>query len=101
MKAKTTKEKILSVLIPVLILLIIILPFWSPAFVQSALISGLSTRIFSPGFLIGFGESIMVGLFLLSSLFFVGWLFGKKIKLFNYFVIMLLIIFSFSHFHIS
>lgn len=101
MKAKTTKEKVLSILVPVLTLLIVTLPFFSPAFVQSALISGLSTRIFSPGFSIGFNESIIVGLFLLSSLFFTGWLFGKKIKLFNYFVTILLIIFSFSHFHIS
>jgi len=100
-KAKTQKEKILSILIPISILLVVIIPFFSPAFVQSALISGLSTRIFSPGFLIGFGESIVVGLFLLSTLFFSGWLFDKKIKLFNYFVALLLIIFSFSHFHIS
>ncbi|MDI6785141.1 MAG: glycosyltransferase 87 family protein [bacterium] len=101
MKAKTTKEKVLSVLVPVLTLFVVIVPFWSPAFVESALVSGLSTRIFSPGFPIGFGESIVVGLFLLSSLFFTGWIFGKKIKLFNYFVTMLLVIFSFSHFHIS
>lgn len=101
MKAKTTKEKVLSVFIPLLTLLIVTLPFFSPAFVQSALISGLSTRIFSPGFSIGFGESIIVGLFLLSTLFFTGWIFGKRIKLFNYFVAMLLIVFSFSHFHIS
>lgn len=100
-KAKTVKEKILSILIPISILLLVIIPFFSKAFVQSALISGLSTRIFSPGFSVGFGESIIVGLFLLSYLFFYGWVFDKKIKLFNYFITLLLIIFSFSHFHIS
>lgn len=106
LKAKTLKEKILSILIPISILFAIIIPFWSPAFVQSALISGLSTRIFSPGFSIGFGESIITGLFLLSTLFFFGWLLeskvnSKKIKLFNYFVTLLFILFSFSHFHMS
>ena len=109
LKARSTKEKVLSVLIPVGILVAVIIPFWSQSFVQSALVSGLSTRIFSPGITIGFGESIIVGLFLLSALFFYAFLFdeqssplrGKKIKLFNYFVALLFIIFSFSHFHIS
>lgn len=101
LKGKNIKEKILILAIPILILGIVIMPFWSPDFVKSALISGLTTRIFSPGFTIGFGESIIVGLFLLSALFFYGWLFDKKLKLFSYWVTMLLVIFSFSHFHIA
>ncbi|PIZ46195.1 hypothetical protein COY30_00615, partial [Candidatus Woesebacteria bacterium CG_4_10_14_0_2_um_filter_44_9] len=79
LKGKNLKEKLVVSFIPVLILVIVILPFWSPAFIQSALVSGLTTRIFSPGFSIGFNESIIIGLFLLSGLFFYGWLFDKKI----------------------
>ncbi len=101
LKGKDLNEKILVSLIPVLILLAVVLPFWSPAFVQSALISGLTTRIFNPGFAIGFNESIIVGFFILSALFFYGWLSDKKINLFNYWVVFLILIFSFSHFHIA
>ena len=100
LKGKDLKEKISVCLIPIFILGIVVAPFWSSAFVQSALVSGLTTRIFSPGFTIGFGESIIVGLFLLSALFFYGWLFDKEVDLFNYWVMFLLLIFSFSHFHI-
>lgn len=101
LKAKDTKEKILSVLIPLFIFLITIIPFWSQAFVNSALLSGLSTRIFSPSFAIGFGESMILGLFLMTILFVSNWLLKTKISLFNNFIILLLVIFSFSHFHIS
>jgi len=101
LKGKDLKEKILVSFTPVLILVTVILPFWSPAFVQSALISGLTTRIFNPGFAIGFGQSIIVGFFILSALFFYGWLTDKKINLFNYWMVFLLLIFSFSHFHIA
>ncbi len=100
-KAKSVKEKILTILIPLSIFLISIIPFWSKDFVNSALLSGLSTRIFSPNFVIGFGESMVIGIFLLSALFCFAWLYENNIKLLNYFVVILLIIFSFSHFHIS
>lgn len=101
LKAKSVKEKILVGGIPVLILCVTILPLWSQDFVQSALISGLTTRIFNPGFSIGFNESMIVGLLVASFLFFYGWLIDKKINVFNYSVIILLSIFSFSHFHIA
>ncbi|EKD94543.1 MAG: hypothetical protein ACD_26C00034G0078 [uncultured bacterium] len=101
LKAKDTKEKVLSVVIPISIFLFTIIPFWSQSFVNSALLSGLSTRIFSPNFSIGFGESMITGLFLIAVLFFAGWVMDMKIKLFNYFTVLLLILFSFSHFHIS
>jgi hypothetical protein len=100
-KGKDLKEKIFVVLIPAIILGIIVVPFWSQDFVQSALISGLTTRIFNPGFSIGFGESMIVGLFSISILFFYALLIDKKIKLFNYWVILLIFIFAFSHFHIA
>jgi len=101
LNGRTLKEKILSVLIPVSMTIVTMIPFWSKAFIDSALISGLTTRIFSPGFSVGFGESIVVGVFLLSALFFYALIINKKIRLFNYWIIFLFLIFSFSHFHIS
>lgn len=101
LKGKDLKEKVLSVLIPLLIVALVIIPFWSQNFIQSALISGLTTRIFNPGFSIGFGESMIVGLFAISILFFYSWIIDKNIKLLNYWIILLLCIFSFSHFHIA
>lgn len=100
-KAKDIKEKVLVSLIPVLVFIVTVIPFWSKAFVNSALLSGLSTRIFSPNFVIGFGESMIIGLFLLSVLFSYAWINTKQINLFNYFVVALLVLFSFSHFHVS
>lgn len=101
LSVKNIKEKILVTVAPIAIFILTLIPFWSKDFVNSALISGLSTRMFSPNFEIGFGESIIVGLFLITALFFYGLLLDKKIKLFNYLVSLILIIFSFSHFHIS
>lgn len=101
LKGKSVREKILILVIPVLILLLTIIPFYSTDFTQSALVSGLTTRIFSPGISLGFGESIIMGLLLISALFFYGFFVKNKIKVFNYFLILLFIIFSFSHFHIS
>ncbi len=101
LKAVGWKEKVMVGAIPILILGIIILPFWSPAFIQSALVSGLTTRIFNPGFSIGFNESIIVSLLIISFLFFYVWQVDKKINLFNYWVVLFITIFSFSHFHIA
>lgn len=101
LRGKDVKEKLLVSLTPIAVLVVGIIPFWSTAFVQSALISGLTTRIFSSGISIGFNESIIVGFLLLSTLFFYGWLVNKKFDLFNFWIILLLIIFSFSHFHIT
>lgn len=101
LKAKDIKEKIMTTVLPVSIFIATIVPFWSEAFVKSALVSGLSTRIFGPSFEIGFGESMVLGAMSLVTMFFFAYLYGKKIKLFNYFIVLLLIVFSFSHFHIS
>lgn len=90
LKGRDLKEKVLVALTPLLVLGIIVLPFWSINFVQSALISGLTTRIFSGSFII-----------FASTLFFYGWLVDKNIKLFNYWILLLLFIFSFSNFNIA
>ena len=76
---------------------LIILPFISGAFFKSALVSGLTTGIFT-------SNSTTLGL---SLLFFYAVLVDKgdqdrkKINLFNYWVALFLIIFSFSLFHIQ
>jgi len=95
------KEKLKLSIIPFIIFGVISLPFLSSAFLESTLISGLTIRMFNPGINVGFGESIIVGLMLLSILFFYGLLVDKKINLINYWLATLLILFSFSHFHIA
>lgn len=99
--AKNTKEKLLTISIPPAIFMTTLIPFWSKYFINSALVSGLSTRIFIPNYDIGMGESMIVGLFLLSVLFCYSWINERRINLFNYFVVLLLTLFSFSHFHVS
>lgn len=98
---KSLNEKIKLSIIPFGIFGAISLPFLSPAFLESTLISGLTTRLFNPGIGVGFGESIIVGLMLLSALFFYCLLIDKKPNMFNYFLTTLLIIFAFSHFHVA
>ncbi len=98
---KNPKEKVLLGAIPLAVFAAISVPFLSQAFLRSTLISGLTTRIFNPGFSVGFGESIIVGLLLFSALFFGAWLTDKKPNMFNYWIVILLIIFSFAHFHIA
>lgn len=102
LKAKGQKQKVLTLLTPIFILGAVVIPLWSQDFVQSALVSGLTTRIFNPGFSVGFGESIIVGLLSMSALFFYNWIVNNKdLKYLEYWLVLLLIIFSFSHFHIA
>lgn len=101
LKADSIREKIMVVVTPLIVLLVIVFPFLSVAFIQSALISGLTTRIFNPGFSIGFGEFNIVGLTGLVALFFYGLLIDKNVKILNYWLITFLLIFSFSHFNIQ
>lgn len=98
---KNLKERVLLGAIPFAVFAAISIPFLSQAFLRSTLVSGLTTRIFNPGFSVGFGESIIVGLLLFSALFFGAWLTDKKPNMFNYWIAILLIIFSFAHFHIA
>ena len=85
------KEKIILAATPILTFGLIILPFVSGAFFQSALVSGLTTGIFTSDF-------TTLGL---SLLFFYAVLIDKKINMFNYWVTLFLIIFSFTLFHIQ
>lgn len=75
----------------------------SAAFLSSTVSSGLTTRLLYPGLSIGFGESLMLGLISLGAL-------GSYILIkkqlkgdqnYIYYLSILLLIFSFSHFHIQ
>ncbi len=101
LSGRSLKERLKLAIIPFGIFGAVSLPFMSSAFLESTLISGLTTRLFNPGISVGFGESIIVGLMLLSALFFYALLIDKKPNMFNYFLATLLIIFSFSHFHVA
>ena len=91
LSGRNLKEKIILAAIPLITFGLIILPFISGAFFQSALVSGLTTGIFTSNF-----TSLAV-----SILFFYAVLIDKKINLFNYWVGLFLIIFSFTLFHVQ
>lgn len=88
---KDIKEKVLASIISLMIFALISIPFTSTAFVDSALVSGLSTGIFRSNL-----TSIGV-----SLLFFYSLVLDRKINLFNYWLALFMIIFSFSLFHIQ
>lgn len=75
----------------------------SAAFLSSAVSSGLTTRLLYPGLSIGFGESLMLGLISLGALG--SYILVKKQlkgdQNYIYYLSILLLIFSFSHFHIQ
>ncbi|HET7098851.1 MAG TPA: glycosyltransferase family 87 protein [Patescibacteria group bacterium] len=91
LSGRNLKEKMLLSVIPLVTFGLVIFPFVSPAFFQSALVSGLTTGIFMSDFAV----------LALSLLFFYAVLIDKKINTFNYWIILFLIIFSFALFHIQ
>lgn len=101
LSVKDLKEKVMFLVLPVLTFVLTILPFISKAFVNSALLSGLSTRILVPNFSIGSGESVIISIVVISSLFFFGLAKSLNLSLVKYLVIVLFTVFSFAHFHIS
>jgi hypothetical protein len=98
---KSVKKVILTLLTALGALLVIVLPFYSSAFQQSSLVSGLTTRIVFPGLSIGFGETLMLSIISISILFFYALLKKRKDKLWKYYLVLLLIIFSTIHIHIQ
>lgn len=99
--AENKRDKVMTLLIPGIVLALTCLPFASGAFVNSALVSGLTTRIFSPSFSVGFNEFIIVGILGFSALFYWAYLKDKSINLGHYWIALYLLIFSFSHFHVA
>jgi uncharacterized membrane protein len=98
---KNLKDKIFLAAVPILIFVGISLPFLSPAFINSTLISGLTTRILYPNLGIGFNESLIVGILTMVGLFFYSALVDKKMDMVSYWSVLFLVVLSFAHFHIA
>jgi hypothetical protein len=98
--ARDRKEKIQVLLAPLLLLVVLVLPFWGTAFRQAAFVSGLTTRIFQGGFSLGFGEAIFPAVVLLVVFFFYT-SYRKNFDFLSAYTILFLLIFSFTHFHIQ
>lgn len=100
---KDLKDRLLMTGITLGTVLVIIAPFWSKAFLDSALVSSLTTRLAFPGIGIGFGEALMVGIVLLSALFFTLLVSNNRNvdSIWYYLLSVLLVIFSSIHFHIQ
>lgn len=98
-----TRKLILMLSVIIIILTALIIPFWSDAFVHSALLSSLTTRLIFPGIGIGFGESLMIGVVSLSVLFFSALnVSNEKVnQAWYYLASILLLLFSSIHYHIQ
>lgn len=98
-----TRKLILMLSVIIIILAVLIIPFWSDAFVHSALLSSLTTRLIFPGIGIGFGESLMIGIVSLSVLFFSALnVSNEKVnQAWYYLASILLLLFSSIHYHIQ
>jgi len=102
--AENLREKIKAVLVSLGTTLVIIAPFLlSPSFKQETLLSGLTTRMLLPTINLGFGETILVAIMPLALLFFYTLIRNNTIKKepTYLFLVILLLLFSFIHFHIQ
>lgn len=100
---KSLSQKALICLAGLISFLIFILPFLNtPAFRESALLSGLTTRAFLSALNIGFNETIIIPFLFLGLLFFYAVdKLKKPLDLPKYYLAIFLIMFSFIHFHIQ
>lgn len=101
LKASKFKDRFLIILLSFGTFILTILPFVkSPAFRQSTLVSGLTTRIISSGLSLGFGEVLMPTIVFLSILFF--WGRSKaKVELWRFYMVTFLLVLISIHFHIQ
>lgn len=100
---KDIKKVILMVLVSLGSFFAIIFPFSSTAFQNAALVSGLTTRIVSFGISLGFEQILIPFIIIVSAIFFLRLFKNDKAiqnLLFDY-IIVLLLVFSFVHFHIQ
>lgn len=99
---KHFKQKALIILSLITPFLIIALPFlFTKGFKEQALVSGLTNRIFYTNISLGFGETLMITVFLASFLFFWAMSSKNKISAWHYLLALLLILFSTIHYHIQ
>lgn len=101
--SKNIKQMTLMALACLGTLAIIITPFYSVSFQKAAFLSGLTTRILTSGINLGFGESFMIGIFALSTLWFTKLLNDNKSvdQIWKDYLAVGLILFSTIHFHIQ
>jgi len=85
----------------ILLILLFIAPLWSNSFLMSAFNSGLTTRIFSTGITLGFGESIMIVILSLTLLFYISFNKINNRNAWIFYMSSILLILSFIHFHIQ
>lgn len=100
---KNFRNLIMMICITLGVVIAFVVPFWSIAFINSALLSSLTTRLVFPGIGIGFGEALMVGIVALSVLFFYSLMEDNESvnRVWYYLTTVLLLIFSTIHFHIQ
>ncbi len=99
---KNLKQKFLIILSFLAPFLISIFPFlFTQGFKEQALVSGLTNRIFFTSISLGFGEALMVTVFLIAFLFFWAILKKDKISTWHYLSALLLILFSTIHYHVQ
>lgn len=82
--------------------LLLIFPFLnSQAFLDTVLFSGLNQRLFILGLDIGFGERVIVGIFMLVTLYLLAaWRgLGQNSRFWEYSLAVFLIVLAFTHFH--
>lgn len=104
MKARSLKEVILTGLSCLGLFFIVILPFiFNQSFKDSALTSGLTTRVVTSGLSLGFGETIMPGILAIGVLVYYAFLkkgdFNDKLEVLFFSILFLLL--SYVHFHIQ
>lgn len=102
--AQGLKQKLLAAAPGLIVFLAVIAPFLkSVGFQQATLASGLTTRIISPTFAIGFNESLIIAMISLGALLFYAFNFEnfKFERLPQFYLAALLLIFSSIHFHIQ
>lgn len=100
LKASNIKERILVLVFSFGTFFLTIFPFINSAsFKESALVSGLTTRIISSGISLGFGEILIPAVIFLSLLFF--WAINNKnLDLWRYYLVSFILILISIHFHI-
>ncbi len=99
--APRIKEKFTIFFTTLTVFMATTIPFLSVEFEKAALVSGLTTRIFFPGVPIGFGETIIPATLSLVFIYLVCYVSGDKSELWRYCFSLLVLLFSFIHFHTS
>lgn len=102
--ANGIKEKLTVTAVTFVSLFLILAPFLTTeSFKQSTLVSGLTTRILLPVVGLGFNESIIISILPLAVIFFYAFLKGNLNNKYleAYFIAVLMILYSFIHYHIQ